>query len=102
MNLIGNNLPKFIITLLTTIILWTRAETIINAATLRGSFEISQFGNINPSNNNLVLGNFTGEDINNNGILSQAELSQFAADINIDDFSVIDGLSFDNILNFEL
>jgi|GEM_PF-4263672 hypothetical protein len=102
MNITWNNLSKLSSTALSTMVLLAIAETATLATTLTGTFEISQFGSGNAREENLIFGNFGGNDLDDNGILSQSELSQFSADIVVDNLSLINLLSFNDIFNFEL
>ncbi len=108
MNKVLNLLTKISVTALSTVTLLTLSETTISAATITGNFEISNLSYIGTlrqsgSVDDIIIGSFTGEDVDENGILSESELTNFSADVIGDGSnSSIKQLEAGNIFRFEL
>ena len=75
-------------------------ETAIHAATITGNFKIT--GVIGTEVDDSVLGTFEGEDLDENGILSELELTNFSADLIEDRLIFIQNLALEDVSNFEL
>ncbi|MGB3405376.1 MAG: PEP-CTERM sorting domain-containing protein [Microcoleaceae cyanobacterium] len=101
-------LTKVSVTALSTVTSLTMGSTAIQAATITGNFEISDLwyiGTIRESElvDDIIVGSFAGEDLDENGILSESELTDFSADIIGEGVtSSIKQLEIDNIFGFEL
>ncbi len=84
-----------------TVALFAMGEASIHAATITGDFKISGLvsGEVT---DDFVIGRFEGEDLDENGILSESELKIFSADIVGDGLSLIQDLELENVFDFEL
>ena len=106
MNTVVKFLSKVSVIACSTFTLLTASETVIQAVTITGNFDIVGLSDINssqPALDDIVVGRFTGEDLDENGILSESELTDFSADIIGEGVtSSIEQLDFDNLFRFEL
>ncbi len=100
MNRIRKFLTNASIVAWSTVALLAVGETAIHAATITGDFKIT--GVIGTEVDDSVLGTFEGEDLDENGILSELELTNFSTDIMAERLIFIQNLELEDVSKFEL